>query len=89
MSDTEKVLETPTQVISEAERLTLELAQMQRKLSASNAELALARTELSELQHKYLILQLYHKYGLSDKDAIGEQGQILRDYVKEIPNGTK
>jgi siderophore synthetase component len=86
MSDTP---EKPVETLTEVERLSMELARTHVKLAAANAETALARNELAGLNHRYLILQLYHKYGLSEKDGIGEQGQIIRDYIKEVPNAGK
>jgi hypothetical protein len=88
MMDTE---EKAVESISEVERLTLELVKMNRKLASSNAELALAKSELAELGYRYQVLQLYRKYNLSEKDGIDEQGQILKNYVSEPGNnnGTK
>ena len=78
MTDTE---EKTIEAISEVERLSLELTKMNRKLASTNAELALAKSELAELGFRYQILQIYRKYGLLDTDGLNEQGQIVRNYV--------
>jgi hypothetical protein len=64
--------------LQETDRLLLELAKAGRKTALANAEKALAQNETAELQYRYTILQLYMKYGLSEQDAINEQGEILR-----------
>jgi len=81
--------EKPVENLTEVERLSLEITKLHIKLAQANAEATLARTEFATLNHRYLVLQLYHKYGLTEADGINEQGQILRDYVKEIPDGHK
>jgi len=38
----------------------------------------LAKNETAELAYKYVILQLYMKYGLTSADAISENGDIVK-----------
>jgi hypothetical protein len=64
--------------LQETDRLTLELAKSNRKTALANAEKAIAQNETAELAYKYIVLQLYMKYGLTEQDAISEQGEILR-----------
>lgn len=64
--------------ISEADRMALELAKSNKKLAVAQAEKALAQNETAEVSYKYVVLQLYMKYGLSAEDAITEAGEIIR-----------
>ncbi len=64
--------------LQETDRLALELAKANRKTALANAEKAIAQNETADLAYKYVILQLYMKYGLTEQDAISEQGEILR-----------
>jgi hypothetical protein len=66
----EKLLDT--------DRMALELAKANRKTALAQAEKALAQNETAELAYKYVVLQLYMKYGLTESDAISEAGEILR-----------
>jgi hypothetical protein len=80
MSETEqdtKLAFTPEK-LSEADKLALELAKVRRQLSLAQAEKALAQNETTEIAYKYVVLQLYMKYGLTEFDAISEAGDILR-----------
>lgn len=58
----------------------LEMSKLQRKVALKEAEKALAENNAAELQYKYLILQLYMKYGMTALDALDEQGNIHRNY---------
>lgn len=60
------------------DRHALEIAKMNRKLALSAAEKALAENNAAEISYKYVVLQLYMKYGLTEADAIDEQGFVLR-----------
>lgn len=60
------------------DRMALELARQQRATALAEARTALAQNEKAELAYKYVVLQLYMKYGLSDADAISETGDIVR-----------
>ncbi len=68
----------PVIKLEEIDRMALELAKTQRQVSVAEAKTALANNEKSELQYKYVVLQLYMKYGLTAADAINENGDILR-----------
>jgi hypothetical protein len=41
-------------------------------------DIVIGQNETSELAYKYVVLQLYMKYGLTEADAISEAGDILR-----------
>jgi hypothetical protein len=64
--------------LSDVDRLSLELAKSTRLTAVAEAKAALANSEKAELSYKYVILQLYMKYGLTAADAIKESGEILR-----------
>lgn len=77
----------PNEKLSEVDRLVLELAKSQRQTSLAEAKTALAQNEKSELAYKYVVLQLYMKYGLTERDAITEGGEIIKDgAVKQAEN---
>lgn len=65
--------------LSDLDKLQLDLAKSNRKTALANAQKALAENEVAELNFKYLVLQLYMKYGLTDADAIGEDGSIVKN----------
>jgi hypothetical protein len=58
--------------------MALELAKANRKVALAQAEKALAQNETAELGYKYVVLQLYMKYGLTELDAINENGLVVR-----------
>jgi len=62
--------------LDEVDRLVLELAKSQRQVSLADAKTALANNEKSELQYKYVVLQIYMKYNLTENDSITESGDI-------------
>lgn len=64
--------------LSEVDRLALELSKANRRIALVQAEKAIAQNETSEMAYKYVVLQLYMKYGLTEFDAISEAGDILR-----------
>ena len=68
----------PTQRLSDVDRMALELARQRRQTALAEAKTALAQNENAELAYKYVILQLYMKYGLTDADAISESGEIVK-----------
>ena len=70
--------QAPKERLQESDRMALELAKANRKTALANAEKAIAQNETADLAYKYVILQLYMKYGLTEQDAISEQGEILR-----------
>lgn len=69
----------PVEKLSESDRLALELAKSKRQIALAEAKTALANNENAELSYKYVVLQLYMKYGLTERDAISEAGEILKD----------
>jgi len=69
--------------LQETDRMALELSKANRKTALANAEKAIAQNETAELAYKYVVLQLYMKYGLTEQDAISEQGEILRGGAKQ------
>jgi len=76
-STTTDVTPAPTLKLQETDRMTLELAKANKKATLAQAEKAIAQNETAELAYKYVVLQLYMKYGLSEKDALSESGDIL------------
>ena len=67
----------PNPRLQEVDRMALELAKSQRQTALAEAKTALAQNEKAELSYKYVVLQLYMKYGLTERDAISENGEIL------------
>ena len=78
----EQVLEVATGPVSlklgEVDRMALEVAKANRKTALANAEKALAQNETADLAYKYVVLQIYMKYGLTESDAISENGEIIK-----------
>jgi len=71
--------------ISDADALALERARMHLKLITKDSERALAENKSAEMQYKYLVLQVYLKYGLKENDALDEQGNIHRNVKNNTP----
>lgn len=69
----------PVPRLMDVDRLALELAKQRRQTALAEAKTALAQNENAELAYKYVVLQLYMKYGLSDADAISESGEIIKN----------
>ena len=69
----------PVPRLAEVDRMALELAKSKRQTALAEAKTALANNDNAELSYKYVVLQLYMKYGLTDRDAISEAGEILKD----------
>jgi hypothetical protein len=68
-----------SEMLSDLDKMTLEVARMQRRLVIANTEKALAQNEASEATFKCVVLQLYLKYGLDPAtDKIDENGNIQR-----------
>lgn len=65
--------------LSDVDRMALELARQRRQTALAEAKTALAQNENAELAYKYVVLQLYMKYGLTDADAISETGEIVKN----------
>jgi hypothetical protein len=68
---------SPAPRLLDVDRMALELAKQRRQTALAEAKTALAQNDNAELAYKYIILQLYMKYGLSDADAIKEDGEIV------------
>jgi len=73
--------------LSDVDKLTLDLARSQRATALEAAKAALAQNEKAELQYKYVILQIYMKYGLTEADALSEAGDIVRGGAVQKPQG--
>jgi hypothetical protein len=78
MNDSSEI-KTNTAKLSEVDRLTLELAKSRKQIALAEAKAALANNENAELSYKYVVLQLYMKYGLTELDAINENGTIIKN----------
>lgn len=65
--------------LSDVDRLALELAKSRRQIALAQSEKALAQQETAEISYRYTVLQVYMKYGLTEKDAIDEMGNIIID----------
>ncbi len=75
---------TPEQeTLSNEDKHHLDMARLRRQLVLSQAEKALAQNEAAEASFKYLVLQLYVKYGLTDTDALDDNGNIFRNVKKQ------
>ena len=64
--------------IAEVDRMALELAKSKRETALAEAKTALANNEKADLAYRYVVLQIYLKYGMNDKDALSEAGDIVR-----------
>src|SRR6185436_5942052 len=65
--------------LQEVDRLVLEVAKANKKTALAYAEKALAQNETAELAYKYVVIQLYMKYNLTEADAINEFGEIIKN----------
>lgn len=78
----------PPSRLMETDKLALDLARAKRQTALETAKTALAQNENAELAYKYLVLQIYMKYGLTEQDAISEAGDIVRGgAVQQRPQG--
>lgn len=66
------------ETLSDVDKLALELAKTRKQVAVAEAKAALAQNDNAELSYKYIVLQIYMKYGLTEADAISEDGTILR-----------
>jgi len=76
--ETKEIKPMPVDQLHEIDRMALELAKSKRHLALAQAEKALAQNDTADISYKYVVLQLYMKYGLTEADAIDENGKILR-----------
>lgn len=72
------VVPTPSTKLMEVDRLVLDLAKERRKTALAEAKTSLAQNDNAELAYKYVVLQIYMKYGLTEADAISEAGDIMK-----------
>jgi hypothetical protein len=68
----------PSEKIAEVDRMALELAKSKREVALAEAKTALANNEKADLAYRYVVLQIYLKYGMTDQDALSEAGDIVR-----------
>jgi len=68
----------PSERISEVDRMALELAKSKREVALAEAKTALANNEKADLAYRYVVLQIYLKYGMNERDALSEAGEIVR-----------
>lgn len=68
----------PLAKLTEVDRMALELAKERSKTALAEAKNAMSQSEMAQLNYKYVIMQLYLKYGLTEADALNEAGDILR-----------
>ncbi len=73
--------------LTDEDRLTLQLAKSRNETALYIAKEALAKSETAEVTYKYVVLQLYMKYGLSPQDGLSENGDIIRGAVVPKPQG--
>lgn len=72
--------------LMDIDKMALDLAKEVRKTALAEAKTAIANNEKAELAFRYVVLQLYMKYGLTDQDAISEQGEIVKGgAVRQAP----
>jgi len=64
--------------LSDMDKAVLDLAKERKKTALAEAKEALAKNENAELAFKYVVLQLYMKYGMSESDALSENGDIIK-----------
>lgn len=77
----------PAERLAEVDRMALELAKSKRQTALAEAKTALANNDNAELSYKYVVLQIYMKYGLTEADAITEAGEVLRGGAVQAPQG--
>ena len=77
-----EVKEVAQEKLSAEDKHHLDMSKVKRQLALAQAEKALAQNEAAETSFKYLVLQLYCKYGLTEADAIDDNGNIFRNVKK-------
>lgn len=68
------------ETLSDQDKQVLQMGQLTVTIAKKEAERALAENKAAELEYKYLILQLYMKYGMTALDALDDKGNIHRNY---------
>ena len=76
----DQILQSPPEIakIDEDDKSVLQTAKTNKTIALLNAEKAISQHQTAEINYKYVILQLYMKYGLTQEDSIDEQGNIQR-----------
>lgn len=64
--------------LTDQDKSLLDIIKSKRELALANAKTALAQSEVAELTHNNIILQLAMKYNLVDGDQINDDGSIKR-----------
>ena len=59
--------------------MQLELSKSRRETALAQSKEALAKSENAELSFRYVVLQLYFKYRLTENDSISEDGTIVKN----------
>jgi hypothetical protein len=77
----------PQEKLADVDRMALELAKSKRETALAEAKTALANNEKADLAYRYVVLQIYMKYGLTEADALTEGGDVVRGgaLVKPAP----
>jgi hypothetical protein len=70
--------------MSEEDRLNLELAKSRKETAMAMAKEAVAKSEVADIAYKYIILQLYMRYGLDQNDAISEDGSLIKGGAAQV-----
>lgn len=70
---------TSKEFLDEQDKVSLDTMKLKLALAGSNAERALAQTDVAKLTYSNMLLQFAMKYSLSNQDAITEEGEIIRN----------
>jgi hypothetical protein len=70
-------INVPAPRLADDDKAVLDLAKSRKETASALAREAQAKGETAELAFRYVVLQLYMKYGLSQNDALGDDGSIL------------
>jgi hypothetical protein len=78
-----QVVEMPVQQaqtlkLMDVDKMALDLAKARAQTVLAEAKAAAAEAKNAELGFKYVVLQIYMKYGLCEQDAISEEGLIIK-----------
>ena len=68
----------PISKLLDIDKMALDLAKSRAQTVLAEAKTAAVEAQNAELGFKYVVLQIYMKYGLTDKDAINDSGEIIR-----------
>jgi len=70
-------INVPAPRLADEDKAALDLAKSRKETASALAREAAAKGETAELAFRYVVLQLYMKYGLGQNDALGDDGTIL------------